>query len=72
MYNDHVPSDIICGSFNSTKMSHLEIYLCRGKTEPKSYLEILQTVGVDKPEELLLVTSDLEAAMTARAVGKNH
>nr|XP_017245824.1 PREDICTED: uncharacterized protein LOC108217506 [Daucus carota subsp. sativus] len=43
-----------------------------GKTEPKSYLEILQTVGIDKPEELLLVTSDMEAAMTARAVGKNH
>lgn len=44
--------------------------LCRTKTEAKSYLEILQTIGVDKPEEILLVTSDFQAAMTARAVGK--
>ncbi|KAK1405301.1 hypothetical protein POM88_004906 [Heracleum sosnowskyi] len=50
----------ICGYFGTT---------IRTKTEAKSYLEILETIGVDKPEEILLVTSDIQAAMTARAVG---
>uniref|UniRef100_A0A165Z4W7 Probable methylthioribulose-1-phosphate dehydratase n=1 Tax=Daucus carota subsp. sativus TaxID=79200 RepID=A0A165Z4W7_DAUCS len=62
--------------FSNSRHGDLRKYICGyfdtttgGKTEPKSYLEILQTVGIDKPEELLLVTSDMEAAMTARAVG---
>ncbi|KAL8131355.1 hypothetical protein AgCh_007329 [Apium graveolens] len=52
--------EYICGYFDTTIGS---------KTEAKSYLEILLTIGVDKPEKILLVTSDFQAAMTARAAG---
>lgn len=34
-----------------------------------SYLEILQTVGVDKPADMLFITDDFQEAVAARAAG---
>lgn len=36
-----------------------------------SYLEILRTVGVDKPGDMLFITDVLEEAVAARAIGKS-
>lgn len=41
----------------------------RNKKETRSYSEIFQTVGVDKPSDILFVTNVFEEAVAARAAG---
>lgn len=43
--------------------------MCRDKNETHSYLEILQTVGVDRPADLLFVTGIFQEAVAARTAG---
>lgn len=42
---------------------------CRDKTETCSYHDILRTVGVDRPSDMLFVTDVFEEAVAARASG---
>lgn len=44
--------------------------MCRNKRETRSYLEIFQSVGVDKPSQILFVTDVYQEAMAAKAAGK--
>lgn len=41
----------------------------RSKKEACSYLEILQTVGVDSPGDMLFVTDVFQEAVAAKAAG---
>ncbi|KAF6155857.1 hypothetical protein GIB67_039188 [Kingdonia uniflora] len=43
--------------------------LARHKREPRSYFEISQSVGVDKPSEILFLTDIYEEAVAAKAAG---
>lgn len=43
--------------------------MCRSKKEACSYLEILQTVGVDRPADMLFVTDVFQEAVAAKAAG---
>ncbi|KAG8641379.1 probable bifunctional methylthioribulose-1-phosphate dehydratase/enolase-phosphatase E1 2 isoform X2 [Manihot esculenta] len=49
-----------CGIFDTTMGN---------KKETRSYSEIFQTVGVDKPSDILFVTNVFEEAVAARAAG---
>ena len=41
----------------------------RNKKEARSYLEISETLGVDKPSEILFVTDVYQEAAAAKAAG---
>lgn len=43
----------------------------RNKKETRSYVEISESVGVDKPSEVLFVTDVYQEAEAAKAAGKN-
>jgi methionine salvage enolase-phosphatase E1 len=43
--------------------------MCRSKKETCSYLEILKTVGVDRPADILFVTDVFQEAVAAKAAG---
>ena len=43
--------------------------MCRNKKETRSYVEILKTVGIDRPADMLFVTDDLREAVAAAAAG---
>lgn len=42
---------------------------CRNKRELKSYFEITQSVGVDKPSEVLFITDVYPEAVAAKSAG---
>lgn len=42
---------------------------CRNKRETKSYIEIFESLGVDKPSEILFVTDVFQEAVAAKAAG---
>lgn len=44
---------------------------CRNKRESRSYFEISQSVGVDKPSEILFVTDVYQEAVAAEAAGEH-
>ncbi|KAL5571148.1 hypothetical protein UlMin_020745 [Ulmus minor] len=50
----------LCGYFDTTVGNKKEVH---------SYLEILRTVGVDRPADMLIVTDVLQEALAARAAG---
>lgn len=43
--------------------------MCRNKKETRSYVEILKTVGIDRPADMLFVTDDFREAVAAAAAG---
>ena len=43
--------------------------LCRNKKETRSYTEISESLGVDKPSEILFVTDIYQEAVAAKAAG---
>ncbi|XWS68654.1 hypothetical protein CRYUN_Cryun04dG0109500 [Craigia yunnanensis] len=45
------------------------ILTCRNKQVAHSYFEILKTVGVDRPADVLFVTDSFQEAVAARAAG---
>ena len=45
------------------------ISMCRNKKETRSYLEILKTVGVDRPADMLFVTDVFQEVVAAAAAG---
>ena len=48
----------------------ISLYLsCRNKRETKSYVEISESVGVDRPSEILFVTDIYQEAVAAKAAG---
>eukprot|EP00268_Persea_americana_P047061 TRINITY_DN4876_c0_g2_i5.p1 TRINITY_DN4876_c0_g2~~TRINITY_DN4876_c0_g2_i5.p1 ORF type:complete len:122 (+),score=15.71 TRINITY_DN4876_c0_g2_i5:1030-1395(+) len=62
--------------FGNTIYGDLRKYLCGffdtmigNKRETRSYLEIFQSVGVDKPSQILFVTDVYQEAMAAKAAG---
>lgn len=64
--------------FSNTNFGDLRKYLCGyfdttvgNKRETKSYLEITESVGVDKPSEILFVTDVYQEATAAKAAGLN-
>lgn len=44
--------------------------MCRNKKESTSYVEITQSLGVDKPSDILFVTDVLQEAVAAKAAGQ--
>lgn len=44
--------------------------MCRNKKETSSYVEISESVGVDRPSEILFVTDVYQEAIAAKAAGK--
>ncbi|XP_072981568.1 probable bifunctional methylthioribulose-1-phosphate dehydratase/enolase-phosphatase E1 1 [Typha angustifolia] len=62
--------------FGNTPFGDLRKYLCGyfdttvgNKREAKSYFEISQSVGVDKPSQILFVTDVFQEAVAAKAAG---
>lgn len=62
--------------FGNTKYGDLRKYLCGyfdtavgNKRETRSYVEIRESVGVDKPSEILFVTDVFQEAVAAKAAG---
>lgn len=62
--------------FANSNYGDLRKYLCGyfdtsigNKNEIHSYIEILRTVGVDKPADMLFITDVLQEAVAARAAG---
>ncbi|GLT35190.1 hypothetical protein SLA2020_096620 [Shorea laevis] len=62
--------------FSYSNFGNLRKYFCGffdttvgNKNEPQSYFEILQTVGIEKPLDMLYVTNSLQEAVAARAAG---
>lgn len=45
--------------------------LCRNKRETRSYVEISESLGVDKPSDILFVTDVYQEATAAKAAGMN-
>lgn len=45
--------------------------LCRNKRETRSYVEISESLGVDKPSDILFVTDVYQEATAATAAGMN-
>jgi methylthioribulose 1-phosphate dehydratase/enolase-phosphatase E1 len=46
--------------------------LCRTKREARSYYEIWQSVGVDRPSQILFLTDVYQEAAAAKASGKPY
>ncbi|XP_059662661.1 probable bifunctional methylthioribulose-1-phosphate dehydratase/enolase-phosphatase E1 1 [Cornus florida] len=62
--------------FGNTNYGDLRKYLCGffdtavgNKKETKSYIEISESLGVDKPSEILFVTDVIQEAIAAKAAG---
>lgn len=49
--------------------SSYSLYALRNKRETRSYVEIRESVGVDKPSEILFVTDVFQEAVAAKAAG---
>lgn len=47
---------------------HAKLF-CRNKKETRSYVEISQSLGVDKPSDILFVTDVFQEATAAKAAG---
>lgn len=45
------------------------IFVCSHKRESRSYFEISQSLGVDKPSQILFVTDVYQEAVAAKAAG---
>lgn len=50
-------------------MTRLSFISLRNKRETRSYVEITESVGVDKPSEILFVTDVYQEAVAAKAAG---
>lgn len=62
--------------FANSNYGDLRMYLCGffdttigSKRDTRSYVEILRTVGVDRPADMLFVTNIIQEAESARAAG---
>lgn len=49
--------------------TNYSFYALRNKREMRSYVEIRESVGVDKPSEILFVTDVFQEAVAAKAAG---
>ena len=43
--------------------------MCRNKKETRSYVEILKTMEIDRPADMLFVTDNFQEAVVAAAAG---